>query len=124
MVVSLISMLPTPEALLALEPEELAGVLLQHLNSLEPRERNNLNRHNFGMEHTVRDYPSGVSTQLLAALLEAWVWLEREGLLVPKPGSDGWSIISRRGQRLTTKAAVDSYRHGNLLPREQLHPTI
>ena len=39
----------------------------------------------------------------MQALMEAWVWLEREGLLVPKVGAQGeWVVISRRGQQLRT----------------------
>ena len=37
--------------------------------------------------------------------MEAWVWLERERLLVPKPGAQGeWVVISRR---------VNSYEHAS-----------
>ena len=57
--------------------------------------------------------------------MEAWVWLEREGLLVPKPGSQGeWVVISRRGRQLRTRDQVHSYRRANRLPRHQLHPRI
>ena len=53
------------------------------------------------------------------------MWLEHEGLLVPKPGSDsGWVTISRRGQRLRTRDDVTAYREANRLPRQQLHPRI
>jgi uncharacterized protein (TIGR02391 family) len=33
-------------------------------------------------------------------------------------------ILSRRAERLKTRALVDAYRHASLLPRGQLHPTI
>lgn len=56
--------------------------------------------------------------------MEAWIWLEREGLLVPKPGSDGWLFISRRGRQLRTRGDVHAYREVNRLPRRQLHPRI
>jgi hypothetical protein len=36
---SIAKLLPDPEQLLALEPEELAGLLLQYLNALPPGER-------------------------------------------------------------------------------------
>jgi hypothetical protein len=41
-------MIPNAEDLLALEPEELAGVLLEHLNSLDERSPS-LNRYNFSL---------------------------------------------------------------------------
>ena len=114
---SIYSLVPDATALLELEAEELAGVLMEHLNSLSTSEQENLSRHNFliGIGH-IED--------LKQAFMEAWVWLEHEGLLVPKPGSENWVVISRRGRRLRTRDQVSSYRHANLLPRNQLHPRI
>ena len=123
--VSIYSLLPDAKALLELEPEELAGVLLQYLNSLSPSEQRDLNRYNFGLNSTVQEYPQDQQEDVSRALMEAWVWLEREGLLVPKPGSQGdWVFISRRGRQLTTRSHVDQYRQANLLPRCVLHPRI
>ena len=121
---SLHSMIPDPEDVLSLEPEELAGVLLEHLNSLPENEREALNRYNFSLHYTVADYPDNSRDRISCALMEAWVWLEREGMIVPKPGSDTWSRISRRGERLKTASDVDSYNRANLLPKRQLHPAI
>lgn len=122
---SIHSLVPDAAALLALEPEELAGVLMEYLNSLPPSEQRSLNRYNFGLGHTVREYPPDRQEELSQALMEAWVWLEREGLLVPKPGSQGeWVVISRRGRQLRTRDQIRTYRHANLLPRHQLHPRI
>jgi len=120
------AMISDAEALLALEPEELAGVLLTHLNSLMPGDQN-LNRHNFLHDPrvTFREYPAGFHDQIGAAFAEGWAWLVREGLIIPDParGHD-WFVVSRRGTRLRTRADVDAYRHANLLPREKLHPAI
>ena len=125
MTVSLYSLVPDAKALLDLEPEELAGVLMEHLNSLSPSEQRGLNRYNFGLVHTVQEYPQDQREELRQALMEAWVWLEREGLLVPKPGAQGeWVVISRRGQQLRTREQVDAYRRANWLPRQLLHPRI
>ena len=121
---SIYSLVPDATALLELEPEELAGVLMEYLNSLSTSEQENLSRHNFLMGHMFDEYPQEERAHLRQALMEAWVWLENEGLLVPKPGSDGWVVISRRGRKLRTRDQVDSYRHANLLPRHQLHPRI
>ena len=46
------SMIPNAEDLLALEPEELAGVLLEHLNSLDERSPS-LNRYNFSLPGSI-----------------------------------------------------------------------
>ena len=82
---SIFSIVPDAPALLALEPEELAGVVLQHLNTLPADGSGDLNRYNFGLQHTVQEYPQQYREQLSRALMEA-VWLEREGLIAPKPG--------------------------------------
>ena len=118
-------LLPDPEALLGLEPEELAGVVLQFLNSLSPSERGQLNRYNFSLPHTVKGYPAKYRDQLSRALMEAWIWLEREGLLAPEPGSSGdWVFITRRGKLLAKPDDLLCYRRGNLLPRQLLHPRV
>jgi hypothetical protein len=104
MAYSIFSLIPDPEKLLALEPEELAGVLLEYLND-EPDGSSELNRITFSLPKTVREYPPDDRKSVLRALLEAWAWLEREGLLVTQPyaekggGGDG-VFISRRGKRL------------------------
>jgi hypothetical protein len=133
MVHTLYSMLPDPTTVYALEPEELAGVLMAHIGSLPPNEIDHLNRFNFfelsSMSDHVgpfRDYPRNAREGVANAFLEAWKWLESEGLLVPKLGdSSGNSFrLSRRAEKMTTRADVDAYRHQNVLPREQLHPRI
>ena len=121
---SIHSLVPDAEALIELEPEELAGVLMEHLNSLPASARRSLSRYNFSLPDTVREYPREHRDALRQALMEAWVWLEREGLLVPKPGSQGEVVISRRGRQLRTRDQVHSYRRANLLPRKQLHGRI
>lgn len=57
--------------------------------------------------------------------MEAWAWLEREGLIVKDP-VHGVSqfFISRRGQRMKSRQSLASYRKANLLPKAQLHPVI
>jgi len=118
-------MIPNPEALLALEPEELAGIVLEHLNSLSASEQGQLNRNNFGQRHTVSDYPSEYHERISQALMEAWVWLEGEGLIAPKPRSGGeWVFITRRGFRLRGASDLQAYRRADLLPRHMLHPLI
>ena len=98
---------------------------MEYLNSLSASEQENLNRYNFSLEHSVAEYPQEHHDALRQALMEAWVWLEHEGLLVPKPGTQGeWLIISRRGRQLRTRDDVSAYREANRLPRQQLHPRI
>ena len=124
---SIHSLVPNAEDLLALEPEELAGVLLEHLNSLEPRD-SDFHRGNFsGSYHRIQEYPASKHETIMSALMEAWASLEREGLVIPQPGSNGqhgWIFISRRGRQLQNRADVDAYRRAQRFPRTMLHPVI
>ena len=122
---SIYSLIPDHEALLALEPEELAGIVLEYLHSLSPRNSGQLNRYNFSLPHTVAEYPREYQDEISRALMEAWVWLEHEGLLAPKPGDNGgWVFITRRGQKLKKSIDVEAYRKTSLLPKQLLHPVI
>jgi uncharacterized protein (TIGR02391 family) len=122
---SIYSIIPDPEALLALEPEELAGVVLEFLNSIDERVSGGLNRYNFSLPHTVKDYPQQYQEKISQALMEAWVWLEREGLIAPKPGQVGdWVFVTRRGRLLKKAADFQAYRRADILPRHLLHPII
>jgi uncharacterized protein (TIGR02391 family) len=117
-------MLPDPESLLALTREELAGVVLQYLNGLSP-DSGQLNRYNFSLPHTVEGYPQQYRDRISQALMEAWVWLEREGLLAPRPGTQGeWVYITPKGRELATPEDLKKYQCGNLLPRQLLHPRL
>ena len=121
---SISALFPDPEALLSLEPEELAGVVLQYLISAGNRS-GELNRYNFSLPHTVEGYPDAYRQRISEALMEAWVWLEREGLVAPKPGSKGeWVFITRRGQKIANPEGLKTYRRSQLLPRQLLHPRI
>ena len=49
MAISLLDLIPDPQQVLNLEPEELAGYLLEYFNSLSQQDLNaQLNRNNFG----------------------------------------------------------------------------
>jgi uncharacterized protein (TIGR02391 family) len=121
---SFYTQIPNPEDVLALEPEELAGPVLVWLNSRYGTRE--FSRYNVSLvNHSVSEYPQHLHQKLLRAIMEAWVWLEREGFLAPEPGKgEGWYFISRRGQRITQASQMVEYRRGNLLPKQFLHPLI
>ena len=102
-------LIPDAEALLALEPEELAGPLLQDLNNLPQGSGGQLNRYNYTLPHTLTGFPADQQHAIAEAITEAWVWLEREGLLAPKPGSQGeWVYITGRGRKLAAAEDVEA----------------
>jgi uncharacterized protein (TIGR02391 family) len=119
-------MIPNAEDLLALEPEELAGILLEHLNSLGENS-SSLQLYNFLLhgQSPAGAYPHEYQDPINRALTEAWVWLEREGLIAPRPGStNGFMFVTRRGKTLANRQGVDSYRHATLFPKNLVHSVI
>jgi uncharacterized protein (TIGR02391 family) len=124
--VSIHALLPDPEDVLALAPEELAGVVLEVLIALPSEQSGMLNRYNFTLPSGVAaPYPPAYQDRILKAVTEAWVWLEREGLIAPSPGQhQDWVFVTRRGKQVAGRVGLASYRSGNLLPKQQLHPLI
>lgn len=127
MIRCLYDIIPDPELFLALEPEELAGYILEFLNSQDDYNVSQLlNTHNFSLPHIVEEYPQQFHENLLKAIMEAWNWLLREGFLAPKPGSgkDGWVFITRRGHSIESRHNLQLFQKSNILPKNFLHPTI
>ncbi|MSO21004.1 MAG: TIGR02391 family protein [Acidobacteria bacterium] len=119
------SLVPDPETLLALEVEELAGVLLMHLNSRDDRGAD-LHHSNFFVE--LRNYPIYPTRkdEVNRALMEAWDWLANEGFLAMRGDDHSRSgvFVTRRGQRLKSREDFAAYLKANLLPKGQLHPLL
>lgn len=108
-------MLPDAESVLALEPEELAGYMLEWFNSVPNIQ---LSRHNIGLEYSVQDYPERYRQQLQMALMEAWVWLEGHSFIAPLPGPTNlegdWYFITRRGKKIKKAADLKVYREKSI----------
>jgi uncharacterized protein (TIGR02391 family) len=133
---TLSSLVPNAADLLALEVEELAGVLLIHLKSHEGVHGNSIYQNGLISEKNFLDAQEqrghgqqpeygNRQPQVTSALMEAWSWLEREGFLIRDPRQPApWFLISRRGQRVTSREEFEAYRKASLLPKEQLHPLI
>ena len=117
-------LVPDAKDLLALEPAELGGVLLEVLLAYSPQRP--WNRYNFSIEpDVVQGYPAQYHAQIREVMMEGWAWLQREGLIIPHVGSQGeWFSPSRRAKQLADRAGVAAYYKANLLPKELLHPLI
>lgn len=115
-------LLPDGKLLLDMTPEELGPYVLEFLNNTA---NNALNRYNFGLQHYVSNYPQALQKRISEALIEAWMWLEREVFVAPQPGDDGnWYFITRRGKSLKTHVDVAAFKRADRLPRGELHPRI
>ena len=123
-------MMPNPEDLLALEPEELGAVLLKHIcpDLVGPTPRRPLKRGNVfaGTASPAYAYEPQYLDRINEALMAAWMWLEREGLLLPAPGNQDrdWVCVSERGRSLLSKEKFEAYKYSALFPRKTLHPAI
>jgi uncharacterized protein (TIGR02391 family) len=121
---TLLSTFPLPDDLLALEPEELGGVLLEVIPGV-------LQNQIFGVGDLTAQlfvpegYPSGVQVPVMLAIAEALSWLIGQGLVVQDPRqAAGWYRPTRRAAKLKIRADVEAFRKGRILPVELLPPII
>jgi hypothetical protein len=125
---NLLHHIPDPKNLLALIPEDLAGYIIQYLNELSAREcEQQLNLKNFiavfyNIQHCPPGYQKLSSEQreeIIKALMEAWSWLEREGIIAHKSGIDKEQFFfTKAGSRLKNATDLESYRKAKLLPKD------
>jgi hypothetical protein len=122
LVTELLRILPSPDDLLALEPEELAGVLMEIIPSVSQSA-------GFLFGALVQQVQlldgSGYSrhreSEVMLAFAEALEWLRYNGLIVRNPGQSAeWFLVTRRGQQLRTRADVEAFAKASTLPVRHL----
>lgn len=111
------------DLVIELEPEELAGQILAYANAAPFSERESILYRGFKRLIDLGTVPVEKRQQVVEALLEAWQWLEREGLVLPRPNSSGYAV-TRRGQRICSQNDAATYVASRALPRELLHPRL
>lgn len=121
--------IPDIETLLTMEPEQLAGCLLQVMNDRLGREKMVTVGSWLYELFEGADPPFATHHRDAAfrALAEAWNWLEVQGLIVwpdEANGRSGFRVPSRRGERLATAEAFTQFLRGSELPKIFLHPQI
>lgn len=122
---TLADLIPDPDSVLALEPDELAGVALELLSSSGENEPSRLHPSSFTHPNTIGSYPAPKRGDIALALMEAWSWLLQEGLIAPVPSDTfGWHFITRRGKKIKNREGLVAYRNSVILPRGLLHPVI
>lgn len=117
---------PPEDIALAMDPEELAVPLLECLCQLEEAKSTGmLNRYTFTLQRNLQEYGQNNYNEIAKVISEAWVWLEKEGLIAPTPGQIGdWIFITRRGRKFRQTADVRNYRAASLLPDKTLDPRL
>jgi len=122
---TLAELIPNPDTVLALEPEELAGVAFELLSSTGPNEPSRLHPSSFTSILTIGDYPKNKKEAIEYALSESWQWLCLEGLIAPRAGDKtGWHFITRRGKKIKNREGLSANRNSVILPQKLLHPAI
>jgi Protein of unknown function (Hypoth_ymh) len=123
--VTLLSLFPKPEDVLALTPEDFGGVIIELMPPLLQNGMFNPAALMAQVYQVVgQSYPPGSKRAVELAAAEAFSWLVTQGLLVSDPGqpSPGFYVPTRRVQNLRTRADVDAFQKGRILPSELLPP--
>jgi hypothetical protein len=107
---TLLEIFPDPQDLLALKPEELAGILIEIVPAVRLFE-------NLKAQVSPRPgggYPRGwVLEEVELALAEALSWLETQGIIVRDPMQPALGyLVTRRGRALKTRADLEEFRKG------------
>jgi uncharacterized protein (TIGR02391 family) len=118
--------LPDAETSVSLEPEELATPLLSFLIYATNNGRGELlNRDKLTRPATLAKFPPKYQHAVGQAIIEAWVWLERECLIAPRPEhTPDWIFVTRRGLKMGDPAKLEAYKIASLLPTKILHKTL
>lgn len=127
---SLATLIPDLGTLLALAPEDLAYTLLELVRQ-QVRVNNGMFRPDL-IDESYKCQPAyyrqaQVRRQIEVTLSEAWWWLRIHMLILPASGVDGtngWMILSRRGDAIVNKEDFQRFREAAAFPKELLHPSI
>lgn len=122
--------IPDVTALLALEPEELGAKIL-FLARRRYGEKTfvpgNYASELLGQFGGAGGYPANSESEVQLAIIEAWAWLEAQGLVVPEPGmngQNGWRRLSRRARRFENEEEFAGFASARMMPKAILHPSI
>ncbi len=122
---TLADLIPDASSVLALEPEEIAGLVLELFASAGPHEGSRLNPATIATRETIGNYARDQQDAIALVIMEGWNWLLQEGLIAPYPENNyGWHFITRRGSKIKNRENLAAYRNTAILPRKMLHPII
>ncbi len=123
---TLLTIFPDPKDLLALEPEDLGGVIMEIAPGVMQNGMFNLISLTAQLLQVVGTaYPHGVQRPVTNAIAEALSRLVSFGLIFQDPDQPAtWYRLTRRAQALKTRTDVEQFRRGRILPVELLQPTL
>lgn len=128
---SLLSLIPDAETLLALPPEEFAYYVLQAVMPRNPSANFHLQTVHAeisgGSFAHQPGYPQHQIAEIEIAVTEAWQWLENQLIIVRDSGTNGnngFRVLGRRGKLLRTAEQFKAFRQASAFPKDMLHPLI
>ena len=123
---TLLAIFPKPQDLLALTPEELAGVLLEIAPSVTQSAGFLLDNFHAPLFPSLGDgYPPAMQGEIAVVIAEAMAWLVTQGIIVRNPNQPAeWYLLTKRGRTLRTRTDVEAFRKGRTLPRELLQTSL
>ncbi len=123
---TLLAIFPDVTDLLALEPEELAGVLLEIIPGISQSAGFTLGDFTAPMfPPQGGGYPPGAQDEIAVALAEALSWLVNQGIVIRNPTQPAeWYLLTRRGRALKTRADLEAFRKGRTLPLDLLQQSL
>ena len=117
---------PPANELPNLSPDDLARFLLVHLCDVsQDFSVSSIGRYNFLNSNEVIEYSRGSEAgvdNVMKQLAEAWLWLEKEGLICPRPDQPqgDFYFVTKKGIKHKEPLEFESYKKGKFLPREVL----
>lgn len=127
---STLSDIPDIDVLLALEPEELAPIVLRTAVEAKQLHRQSLSYFIFERQNPVMQsrFPASRREAVELAVSEAWQWLLVNGVIVPAGGTNGingWMVITRRGAKLlASPQGFEQFKQAAAFPKALLHASI
>ena len=133
---TLSDILPDADQLLALEPEELAPLILPIFDAFDkrrerPSPENIVNTAMGARQHPAQAptmgglYPERQRDQIEEAVREAWTWLFGAGLLLnPPPSLGDRPMLSRRARQIASEPDPRRALSGRKIPKDALHASI
>ncbi|MGH6678385.1 MAG: hypothetical protein ACREDL_05500, partial [Bradyrhizobium sp.] len=124
---TLLTILPDPKDVLALEPEDLGGIILEIAPGIM---QNGMFAHGYLMAQLFDGfgrptYPANYREPVANALAEALSRLLTFGLLIEDPGQPArWYRPTRRAQSLKNRTDVEQFRKARILPVDLLQPQM
>src|SRR5579872_4135977 len=108
---TLLSLFPAPNDLLALEPEELGGAVMECARTAMQRQMFAIDDLTAPLFPHVGGYPHNVREPVMLALAASCSWLVTQGLIVRDPQQPGpFYRLTKRGEGYQSRAGIEQYR--------------